>query len=90
MIKRGEMSSQFDTEAAALVQRLFVACNPEEFGADLTQQQYMMVIGAALTHSIAVHVEFLAQFDKDFARQVLEAHEADLVQLRIDHGWMSD
>lgn len=88
MPSRDRKAEVFEAAVEALKEKILEACDPREMSPEIEGADYLMVIGATYSQLIRIHIELLAEHDEAFAREIIEAHEKDLMQLRSDKGWL--
>lgn len=79
--------AEFEEVTTAMRTRVLDACDPGIEG--LSGPDHILAMGAVFGDLVRMNISFLAAHDqRAFARQVLEAMEADLIELRKENGWL--
>jgi hypothetical protein len=80
----------FDRAAELLQEKILAACEPGE-DQNIEGPRFIYLLGAVFSRLACMQVSFMAEHgEPDVARQIVEACEADLIDLRKKFGWLSD
>lgn len=80
--------TEFVRVTTAMREKALAACEPSE--SSLKGPDHVFAMGAVFAELALIHITFFAEKGMaDFARELVEAMEADLIEIRRKNGWLN-